>query len=717
MKKNIFQKFIPSALILAGLLLGMSGAISMAGAQNWGVLKAQLLGYSAFTSMPKAVAYSAGAPSMGAPDASTPTTPTTSTDQTGGTTTPWNTVPPTFIQGLPAKDTSPYSLDSFTLGSGEAVHLWANQSSVESDVAYGSKVWLTWKADTVNYPDITCKSAPFVTDTGYILALPLCGMDSSTSCAAWNGQTLGTSGQVEIGPEIYSDTFNITCNYKVGQNSQTATSAVSIKVGPNPNTFDFNFSVNGKEWDPNGEHTWQTGIYTIGFPFGTALDVKWKANDPSAVCNVVDSPIWATGNKNLPASGEKMIPIDSSTPQSLFGYWDRTFGGGTLMIRMNCTASGQAKGKTFQVYENGARPESWTVTLNGNGQSGTVTVPSGTSVILSWNTNYPKDFVYGHGAQGGIFCDGLGDWSGRKDALSGQQSTGPITSNKSYTIQCQDPNAHMYDSKASLTVLVSSNGSTDNANNNLNGPGLVNGVSCQDSSNTKGLIVWTRSCDYLRAQQQKQPAPAPSTSAGTKTPPAGFEDELNTENPFSDTNTSDICGMAAADLYKRAVIGGFSDGTFRGSELVNRAQAAKFLLLAKGETMGEETGKNPFRDVLKGQWYTNFVLAAARLHIINGYSDGSFKPANPVNTAEFLKMLTLAFGLETNLPYQYTDVKKADWFSAYAGVAEKYDLFPQEMQNCAGANTAHSNTLLNPGKKLTRADVAVAIEQYLNSQN
>jgi S-layer homology domain len=743
MKKNNMQKWFPTVLIAVGAFFGLAGAIPAMGQVNWATMKAQLLGASSVSMAPKAVAYSVGAPSMGAPDMSTTSTTTspsgtttTSTDQAGGTTTPWNTVPPNFIKGLPAKDTSPYSLDSFTLGSGEAVHLWANQSSDVANVSYGSKVWLSWKADTTSYPDITCQTAP--NGPSYAQSYPHCGMDAGVACPVWNGQMLGTSGQVEIGPEIYTDSFTVSCTYKQGQSTQYATSSVQVNVGPNPNTFDFVFAVNGQAWNSNASHSWDESYNELGFPFGTTLDVTWSANDPSAVCKVIDtSPIWGPDTQNLPASGEKIITVDSTTPQADFGSWDRAFGGGTLALKMYCVAGGQVKVKDFEVYENGARPASWVVNLLGNGQSGSVTVPSGTSVILSWSNNYPQEFINGHSLQGGIVCNASGDWSGRKDGMSGQESTGPITSNKSYTLQCGDANAHAYDAKGILTVYVSSSGSTDNSstdnntatNNNLNGPGMVNGVRCQDRSNTKGLILWSKSCDYLRAQQTQTTPSSTSTSttnttnaqstSGTKVPPAGFEDEVKTtfdQNPFSDTDLSNVCGMAAAELYGRAVIGGFSDGTFRSSDLVNRAQAAKFLLLAKLGSVEEQSGKNAFRDVLSGQWYTKFVLKAAKLGIISGYKDGSFKPASPVNVAEFLKMLTLAFDLPTNLAYSYTDVLATDWFAPYAGAAEKYGLFPQEATTCSGSATAYSSTLLNPNRNLTRADVAVAIYQYLKNR-
>jgi len=213
-------------------------------------------------------------------------------------------------------------------------------------------------------------------------------------------------------------------------------------------------------------------------------------------------------------------------------------------------------------------------------------------------------------------------------------------------------------------------------------------------------------------------APQSTTSGGTSEttngvkkplPPAGYEDTVLTnptgfDNPFPDTNINTLQGQSAAELYRRGVIGGFPDGEFKSDRLVNRAETAKFLLLARFGTVEDTPNNGMFPDVMDGQWYTKYVVTAANLGIIKGYPDGTFKPANNVNTAEFLKMLTLAFNLDLNLPYTYSDVSATDWFAQYAGVAQKYNLFPDRTEK------------LDPGSNLTRSAEAVAIYSYLKNK-
>jgi hypothetical protein len=196
-----------------------------------------------------------------------------------------------------------------------------------------------------------------------------------------------------------------------------------------------------------------------------------------------------------------------------------------------------------------------------------------------------------------------------------------------------------------------------------------------------------------------------SNSSTIPVPPAGFEDDVHTDssnypNPFSDTDTETTAGQAALSLYRRGVIGGFPDGEFKGQRLVNRAEAAKFLLLSKDASIEDVANNHRFVDVLDDQWYTKYVMTAQNKGIINGYADGTFRPGNSVNTAEFLKMLSLTFDLPQHLPYTFRDVPSDAWYEPYVGIAQAYDLFPEKLST------------LEPGRELTRNEVAIAMFQF-----
>ncbi|MBT4936282.1 S-layer homology domain-containing protein, partial [Candidatus Peregrinibacteria bacterium] len=77
-----------------------------------------------------------------------------------------------------------------------------------------------------------------------------------------------------------------------------------------------------------------------------------------------------------------------------------------------------------------------------------------------------------------------------------------------------------------------------------------------------------------------------------------------------------------------------------------------------------------FNDVDDGAWYTKYVYSAKNSDIVKGYSDGSFKPANVVNRAEALKMILEAAGAtEYNGTHSFTDVAADAWFEKYVALA------------------------------------------------
>ncbi|PIQ76283.1 hypothetical protein COU78_02055 [Candidatus Peregrinibacteria bacterium CG10_big_fil_rev_8_21_14_0_10_49_24] len=173
------------------------------------------------------------------------------------------------------------------------------------------------------------------------------------------------------------------------------------------------------------------------------------------------------------------------------------------------------------------------------------------------------------------------------------------------------------------------------------------------------------------------------------------------QNWFADTALDTEVDKAANLLRDIGVIGGYSDGTFRKSSPVIRAEAAKFLLGAKYGEFPNTNNSGRFPDVEDGQWYVKYVIGAANLGIIRGYPDGTFRPGATVNTAEFLKMIAETFDLETGLPYYYADVPTDSWYAIYVGIAERQNLFPTRIEK------------LEPERLLTRGEVAEAIARVL----
>lgn len=228
---------------------------------------------------------------------------------------------------------------------------------------------------------------------------------------------------------------------------------------------------------------------------------------------------------------------------------------------------------------------------------------------------------------------------------------------------------------------------------------------CKEIKRVWDVGNWTDNSYSLYAPESCKALGFWGTVSGAETPPEGYVGNTYIaydENPFPDTDTSTVEGVAAAYLYNIGLINGYDDGEFKGDREVNRAEAAKFLLNARYSDVEDRSNDDRFSDVEEGEWYVRFVMYAAELGVINGYDDGTFRPANTVNTAEFLKMLTLTFDLDLNLSHGFTDVEAGSWYEPYVGTAYKYNLFP------------HRGNQLDPGSLLTRDEVATAIFQFLS---
>jgi len=96
-------------------------------------------------------------------------------------------------------------------------------------------------------------------------------------------------------------------------------------------------------------------------------------------------------------------------------------------------------------------------------------------------------------------------------------------------------------------------------------------------------------------------------------------------------------------LEEHGVIEGYTDGTFKPDQKVTRAEALKIILLGSGVDIVEsETYQFPFSDLENDAWYLKYINEAYSSGIINGYDDNTFKPGQNINLAEALKILLLA---------------------------------------------------------------------------
>jgi len=112
---------------------------------------------------------------------------------------------------------------------------------------------------------------------------------------------------------------------------------------------------------------------------------------------------------------------------------------------------------------------------------------------------------------------------------------------------------------------------------------------------------------------------------------------------FNDVTQSDNYYDAITWLQDQGVVEGYSDGAFRPYEGINRVEFLKMMYESQGGTDVDVTDFVVFSDVPTSTWYTKYVKAAYDNNVIEGYADGTFGPNNKINRAEAMKIVTRMF--------------------------------------------------------------------------
>jgi len=94
-------------------------------------------------------------------------------------------------------------------------------------------------------------------------------------------------------------------------------------------------------------------------------------------------------------------------------------------------------------------------------------------------------------------------------------------------------------------------------------------------------------------------------------------------------------------LDENGIMVGDEYGNLRLEANISRAEVSKVISVACGIEGAEGV---TFPDVEDSHWAKGYIASMKQSGIINGYPDGTFKPANDVTYAEFIKMLVEALG-------------------------------------------------------------------------
>lgn len=140
---------------------------------------------------------------------------------------------------------------------------------------------------------------------------------------------------------------------------------------------------------------------------------------------------------------------------------------------------------------------------------------------------------------------------------------------------------------------------------------------------------------------------AKSASSLKSSSASSKETQIDTQL-FTDVSSENPYKDAIGWAKQSGILQGYPDGTFKPDNAVNRAEFLKIILGAKGINVSDTGGKSGFKDVDENGWYAAYVRYAKQQGIIQGYANGTFKPNQTVNFAEALKMAYNALGVVTS---------------------------------------------------------------------
>ena len=177
----------------------------------------------------------------------------------------------------------------------------------------------------------------------------------------------------------------------------------------------------------------------------------------------------------------------------------------------------------------------------------------------------------------------------------------------------------------------------------------------------------------------------------------------DTKFPFIDVSKNDRYYDAVDYLYNNGIMNGTTDTLFSPNAELTRAMVVTILYRAQGKPAVSTSGS--FKDVAAGRYYTEAVEWAAANNIVKGFTDGTFKPDEPVTREQ------LAAFISRYAEYNGIEIVAADGKLDADAVVSNWAKKNVEWAVAEGILT--SAQAKNATQNATRAEVAMALYTYL----
>jgi hypothetical protein len=175
---------------------------------------------------------------------------------------------------------------------------------------------------------------------------------------------------------------------------------------------------------------------------------------------------------------------------------------------------------------------------------------------------------------------------------------------------------------------------------------------------------------------------------------------------FSDVPSTHPLCPAIQYVKDEGIFEGYPDGTFRPADVINRVESTKVILEGFNIPLLPDDGTDlNFSDVIIGEWYMTYLRTAKQAGVVEGYSDGTFKPNQQVVRVELLKIFFETSGEDLSGVIvgsdPYPDTPMDQWYINYVQFSKDNALV-----------NADPLGFFNPAQGIKRGDVATLFYRF-----
>ncbi|QNK58966.1 DUF4838 domain-containing protein [Paenibacillus sp. PAMC21692] len=109
---------------------------------------------------------------------------------------------------------------------------------------------------------------------------------------------------------------------------------------------------------------------------------------------------------------------------------------------------------------------------------------------------------------------------------------------------------------------------------------------------------------------------------------------------------------------------------------------------------------------ISGHWAEKQLLEWRNKGLVQGYSDGTFKPDNPITRGELIALINRAMGFKDKAPISFTDLKPSDWAYDNVAIAVK-----------AGYIQGNADGTIGAKREISRQETALMISRLMKLDN